>query len=64
MWSLGVSEVKLGTRGGTSPGWGCRGQRPGTEWEGTWDRNELEQQFKGSKLSAEALAGAVVLSIQ
>lgn len=49
MWSLGVSEVKPGTRGGTSPGWDCRGQRPGAEWEGTWGRSKLEQQLKGSK---------------
>lgn len=57
MWSLGVSEVKLGTRGGPILGWGCRGQRPEAEWEGTWGRSELaggwglgqEQQFKGSK---------------
>lgn len=70
MWSLGVSEVKLGTRGGPVSGWSCRGQRPKAEWEGTWGRSELaggwglghEQQFKGSKQSG--LAGAVVLSIQ
>lgn len=34
MWSLGVSEVKLGTRSEPIiPGWGCRGQRPEGEWK-------------------------------
>lgn len=33
MWSLGVSEVKLGTRREPIPGWGCRGQRPEGEWK-------------------------------